>query len=208
MKKITLMLCACAMAFAGLLVSCSNGTEKWINGTEQGSEYVYAITGTVTESEETGTTGSTTVTTDVYTFTKGRGAITLDKVDSQKENNDKAITGYISFGGKADKSHKEGSAEAVKTYNVSYSQYMSSLDLTKLDDNWYIGFTRYNYNNSGNYIGYTMYDKVKLETVPEFDGSDYNLKVTLVKDNSDSEAGTVSKKTISFDISYKAVDAE
>ncbi len=203
MKKITLMLCACAMAFAGLLVSCSNGTEKWIDGTQEGTNYVYSITGTVTESVETGSTGSTTVTTDVYTLSSGRGSIWLNKENSKKKNNDNASTGGLWFGGKGDKSHTVGTAAAEKTYNVSFNSYGSTnIEFSKLDDNWYAGYSR---TINGSYVSF---DKVKLETVPEFDGSDYNFKISFVKDDSDSDAGTVDKKTLSFDISFKAVDAE
>lgn len=48
MKKITLVLCACAMAFAGLLVSCSNGsgTEQIIFRGDTSYDYAYTLSGT------------------------------------------------------------------------------------------------------------------------------------------------------------------
>jgi len=204
MKKITLMLCACAMAFAGLLVSCSNGAEKWINGTTHSNKYEYAITGTVTESVETGTTSSTTVNKGVITFAKGIGDIGLNSEDSRKENNDSSSSGYIYINGKGDASYTAGTADPEKYYNLPYYNY--NISLNKLDDNWYISASAD--SSFGLWSNSITFDKVKLETAPEFDGSDYNLKVTLVKDDSDSEAGTVDKTALSFDISFKAVDAE
>ena len=205
MKKITLMLCACAMAFAGLLVSCSNGAEKWIDGTTHSSHYEYAITGTVSESYETGNTTSTTVTKGVFTLSKGIGVIGLNSEDSREENEDNTSSGYIFVNGKGDASNTVGTADPVKVYNVTYQNY--DISLKKLDDNWFVRIS--DYASAGNIWNNSIsFDYVKLDTAPEFDGSDYNLKVSLVKDDGDSEAGSVDKKTLSFDINFKAVDAE
>ena len=45
MKKISLMLCVCAMALVGLFVSCSNG--EYIDSTSVGNNYLYKVTGTM-----------------------------------------------------------------------------------------------------------------------------------------------------------------
>ena len=197
MKKITLMLCACAMAFAGLLVSCSNGTEKWIDGTSGGSYYAYAISGTVTEKFEDSTTTQTTV----YTLAKGRGGISNSIKDSRDQNKDNVYYGYINFDGKGDRSVTNGTAAAVKTYNVSYGK---GFNIYKLDDGYYLSCWNSIYNSLKD--SNVSFDKIKLESAPEFDGEDYTLKFTFVKD--DSTESATDKTTFSGEINFKAVDAE
>ncbi len=85
MKKITLMLCACAMAFAGLLVSCSNGSEKIIFTDNTSYDYAYAVSGTkvvATESAPSDKAVLHTTTTETSSFSAGNAVITWYENDN------------------------------------------------------------------------------------------------------------------------------
>ena len=64
MKKITLVLCACAIAFAGLLVSCNNATGDYVNTTSAWNRYEYKVTGTFKQVDKDGAVASPTVASD------------------------------------------------------------------------------------------------------------------------------------------------
>ena len=71
MKKITLVLCACAIAFAGLLVSCSNdagsGDVNLIYRDSTTYNYVYELTGTKVVTEESASDKTVLLTTETTT---------------------------------------------------------------------------------------------------------------------------------------------
>lgn len=67
MKKINLILCACAVALAGLMVSCKNGNVEKIDVTSTETSYIYKVNGTVTYTMKSGTT--TAVDTQEITYT-------------------------------------------------------------------------------------------------------------------------------------------
>ena len=46
MKKINLILCACAVALTGLMVSCKNGNVDKIDVTKTYKNYIYKVGGT------------------------------------------------------------------------------------------------------------------------------------------------------------------
>ncbi len=72
MKKITLVLCACAMAFAGLFVSCSNdsGDVNLIYRDSTSYNYLYNLSGTlvVTTEDATNTATDLVTTTETTSF--------------------------------------------------------------------------------------------------------------------------------------------
>ena len=85
MKKITLVLCACAMAFTGLLVSCSNnsGTEEIIFRDKETNCYVYEVSGIeVITKNEGGLDTTVTTTTDTVEFS-GVGTLTWTLNDDE-----------------------------------------------------------------------------------------------------------------------------
>lgn len=67
MKKINLILCACAVALTGLMVSCKNGNVEKIDVTNTETRYIYKVNGTVTMTKKSGTT--TAVDTQEITYT-------------------------------------------------------------------------------------------------------------------------------------------
>ncbi|MCR4630717.1 MAG: hypothetical protein K5786_03725 [Treponema sp.] len=71
MKKISLVLCACAVAMAGLLASCNNGPEEVVFVTEETTEALYDVSGSFTKTETSGLKDATTVTKTVDTITSG-----------------------------------------------------------------------------------------------------------------------------------------
>ena len=75
MKKITLVLCACAMAFAGLLVSCSNdagsGDVNLIYRDSTENQYLYVLNGERTVTRKVGSSASDLVTTEIKTTFNG-----------------------------------------------------------------------------------------------------------------------------------------
>ena len=75
MKKITLVLCACAMAFAGLLVSCSNdagsGDVNLIYRDITENQYLHGLNGERTVTTKNGSSASDLVTTEVKTTFNG-----------------------------------------------------------------------------------------------------------------------------------------
>lgn len=84
MKKITLMLCACAMAFAGLLVSCSNGSEKIIFTDSTSYDYAYTVSGSKVVTTEVATADKAvllTTTTKTSTFSTGAANISWSEND-------------------------------------------------------------------------------------------------------------------------------
>jgi len=84
MKKITLMLCACAMAFAGLLVSCNNGSEKIIFTDSTSFDYAYTVSGTKVVTTEYANDKALLLTTRTETssFSAGNAVITWDENDN------------------------------------------------------------------------------------------------------------------------------
>ena len=71
MKKMSLVLCACAVAMAGLLASCSNGPEEVVFVTEETTEALYDVSGSFTKTVTSGLKDATTVTETVDTITSG-----------------------------------------------------------------------------------------------------------------------------------------
>lgn len=62
MKKINLILGACAIAAAALLVSCNNGTKDYVNVKTINNQYAYSVTGSVTNTTKDGNTTAADVT--------------------------------------------------------------------------------------------------------------------------------------------------
>ena len=61
MKKINLILGACAIAAAALLVSCNNGTKDYVNVRRINNSYAYNVTGSVTNTTKDGNTTAASV---------------------------------------------------------------------------------------------------------------------------------------------------
>lgn len=73
MKKLSIFLCVCAAAVAGLIISCKNGTTEYVNVTSTTQDIYYKVSGTVTNTRTTGTTSSFTTNETVYTYENALG---------------------------------------------------------------------------------------------------------------------------------------
>ncbi|WP_022933555.1 hypothetical protein [Treponema bryantii] len=83
MKKINLILGACAIAAAALLVSCNNGTKDYVKVNTIYNNYTYNVTGSVTNTSKSGTTAATDVTVIKETIKTALGDVNWsdDKVN-------------------------------------------------------------------------------------------------------------------------------
>ena len=191
MKKITLMLCACAMAFAGLLVSCSNGSEKYVDATEVNNNYLYKVTGSVSVTTADGAIANPDTTSDVYTFTKATGSVSW--TDSETSKGD-VPTYTIGASGLADRVYTEGTTE-TKRYNVEKNAISwSEGKLYKLDDGYYIDLNR----NKDRYV------KVTLDG--EFGDDEFKLSYNYTIDNlTTPSTTTVDSTTYSGTLTFSSV---
>lgn len=201
MKKITLMLCACAMAFAGLLVSCNNGTEKYIYANEVSYTYDYNVSGTIKEVETTGAAAAPTATVTEYTLTKATGGFNWTE-NSQREgqdvyyyNNNNRIDGYhFWINGTADESVTVGTGTATKTYAVWASIPGRVQTLYKLGDDLYIKLV------DGAYSKVTISDG-------EIGDDEFTLSYNYTIDNG-STTTTVDTTAYSATLKFKVPSAE
>jgi len=152
MKKITLMLCACAMAFAGLLVSCSNGSEKIVFTGETNYEYAYAVTGTKVETTVSSTNSDALVSTTTVTDTFKNGTALLswstdddDTLETQNYNL-KVNYGYgdrttdYSFSGSLYTADK-AAYDRDSSYSMNNWLGEGSWDFYTLDSKYFVGTT-------------------------------------------------------------------
>ena len=136
MKKLILMLCACTIAFAGLLTSCKNETEEYIDVTQSLYDYIYSVTGTMTIVEETGTPGATSKTTTTYTITQGSGSAEWWEQTNYKSD---VINIEVGVNARSNKNEQTDDQTPVVTYNTyfPYSNY-SFYYVSKIDGKYYI----------------------------------------------------------------------
>ena len=148
MKKITLMLCACAMAFAGLLVSCSNGSEKIIFTDSTSYDYAYTVSGTKVETTESATDKAALLTTTTVTSSFSAG----NAIISWSENDDTTLDWKnYSFSVNAARGDKVTSIKYTGTSASSYTapedahvdntsiSLLADYDFFSLGDAYYAG---------------------------------------------------------------------
>ena len=152
MKKITLMLCACAMAFAGLLVSCSNGSEKIVFTGETTYEYAYAVTGTKVETTTYSSNSDELVRTTTVTDSFKNGTALLswttddDETLETQNYNLKVNYGYgdkttdYSFSGSLYTANK-AAYDTDSDYSMNSWLGQGSWDFYTLDSKYFVGTT-------------------------------------------------------------------
>lgn len=148
MKKITLMLCACAMAFAGLLVSCSNGSEKIVFTGETTYEYAYAVTGTKVVTTVTSSNSDTLVETTTVTdsFKNGTALLSWTTNDDQTlETQNYNLKVNYGYGDKTTDYSFSGTSATGRSRDSSYSMNSwlgeASWNFYTLDSKYFIGST-------------------------------------------------------------------
>lgn len=211
MKKITLVLCACAMAFAGLLVSCNNNagdTTKLINRDTTSYDNAYEFSATKVVTVETATNKATLLTTEETTtsFT-GLATITYsenDDVTEDYKNYTFAITDKTKASSKKVTSYS-GTAAASQTavkdaYTVNDSDFSpapnssSSVDFYEFDGKFYLGEA----SDTDTAVYTDAYLKDTLVNTITVDGDiaeGDTLTIVVTEDPKDTSTGTAVNKT-------------
>ncbi len=198
MKKITLMLCACAMAFAGLLVSCNNGTEKYINANEVSYAYDYNVSGTIKEVATSGAVAAPTATVREWTLTKGQGGIYWTE-NSQIEGDATGTIGgwnenyHMWLNATADQSVTVGTGTATKTYAVGKGLPDKAQTLYKMGDDLFIK------------VKEGTYSKVTIDD-GEIGDDEFTLSYNYTIDNSTTT--TTNSTAYSATLKFKVPSAE
>jgi len=154
MKKITLVLCACAMAFAGLLVSCNNnaGDTKLIYRDTTSYDNAYEFSATKVVTVETATNKATLLTTEETTtsFT-GLATITYSENDDVTEDyknysfgitdrsdgTSKKVTSYSGTAAASQTAVKDSYVVNESSFDPTYNSW--SVDFYEFDGKYYLG---------------------------------------------------------------------
>ena len=187
MKKISLMLCLCAMALVGLFVSCSNG--EYIDSTSVSHDYLYKVTGTMKVIETEGAATAPVSTSAEYTITKATGEVWWTESVNQLGD----VPEYGTWCNLKANLSTSVSSGTVKTYNV-YPSWPSELrNLYKFSDGFYIK------TQSGNY------SKVTIDG--DFEDESFTLSYSYSIDNGSTET-IVDVTTYSGSLTFTEVTAE
>ena len=196
MKKMSLLLCACAVAVAGLLTSCSEPKEV-VFDTAVRTQNAYSVTGTMSVENVAGATGS--LVTKKVTGTITNGYVDMYYTDSKADNSEKDWYGFsgYSFYGTYEYSETDSgvtTTTTTKNMNLYNSELVSSFrlvwnGLTCLDGNYYI-------HDDSTYIPVTVSSSLSDDT--------FSISYTYV----DSDASTsdyTDKTTSSWSLKFTKV---
>lgn len=152
MKKLTILLCACAVAVAALMVSCKNEPTEYINMTDTATDIYYKVSGTVVESRSWGTTTDTNISETTYTITDAVGYAYNYKSKTRDSN---TASWYIQFqdpDAQAANTYKSGSTTSESKWWGSYSDYYT---INKIDGDYYyiVNYKPFKVNVSGSMGG-------------------------------------------------------
>lgn len=210
MKKITLVLCACAMAFAGLLVSCNNnaGDTKLIYRDTTSYDNAYEFSATKVVTVETATNKATLLKTEETTTSfAGLATIsysenddtTVDYKNYTFEITDKSIASskkVTSYSGTA-----ASSQPAVKdSYTVNDSSFspapngLRSVAFYEFDGKFYLG-TAADTNTAVYTDAYLKDTLVNTITVDGDIAEGDTLTIVVTEDPKDTSTGTAVNKT-------------
>ncbi len=190
MKKITLMLCACAMAFAGLLVSCNNGSEKIVLTDNKTYDYVYVVSGTKVVTFEDAATDprdllETRTTTE--TFSGANGEIWWSESDDSTAD----YKNYI-FWVDSTKGNKEVKYEQTgtnKNTDLNTDEFTDYVDISDENESFYsLGEAYYlgniNLNNNPSWDDVAAYSedaaKALTRTIKVTGSIEENDSITIV----------------------------
>lgn len=152
MKKLTILLCACVVAVAGLMVSCKNEPTEYIDMTNTATDIYYKVSGTVVESRSWGTTTDTNISETTYTITDAVGYAYNYKSKTCDSN---TASWYIQF--------QDPDAQAANTYKSGsttseskrWGSYSYDYQITKIDGDYYyiVNYKPFKVNVSGSLGG-------------------------------------------------------
>jgi len=150
MKKITLALCACAFALTGLLASCSSGSKDYIDLSETGSNYRYAVNGTiVTTSSSSSEDASKKVTEYKSTTTKkidgGFVTVSWTENENRESNYDTySVKGTVKSSATTTNSRTyDSKAQDITTSSSSVGTTRLAFDIIDADGTMYFNYTEY-----------------------------------------------------------------
>ena len=138
MKKINLILGACAIAAAALFVSCNNGTKDYVNVKTINNKYAYNVTGSVTNTSKSGSTTAASVTVTTATIKNA-----IANVDwSEDKLNDSNYDYYtINFNGTANWTTSytaAGSTTATTSkFTDKFGKLSTSTTYYTVSEGWY-----------------------------------------------------------------------
>ena len=203
MKKINLILCACAVALAGLMVSCKNNNVDIINVTNTKTNYIYKVSGTVTSTSNYGATAtSVTNTVTTYTIKDAYTGKLTEEVDEQMERNNTYYDISL-FGGSVSATKTVTDAAGSKTETVKDVLSVSSLGSLSF------------YDIDGDY--YIVENWAFVNVDDAFDGfvgdDEFTFKYTTAVSNgqmtqTQKDAGMVSNGSTSYDLTFTLVGEE
>ena len=135
MKKITILLCACAVAVAGLMVSCKNEPTEYVNVTSTRKAFYYNVKGTITETKITGSKDSPTTTETVTTID---GTASAETWNSETESSNYSYWGISFYDEDASFTRvKKDKAGTELSSEKKWDDYDSGLWLIKMNGSYY-----------------------------------------------------------------------
>ena len=136
MKKLTIILCACAVAVAGLMVSCKNEPTEYVNVTSNSKAILYTVKGTITNTNVTGSKDSPTTYESVTTID---GTASVKTWNSETESSNWSYW-YISYYDEdaafSEVEKDKDGTEVSSTKN--WDEMSDDIYLRKIDGSYYI----------------------------------------------------------------------
>lgn len=134
MKKINLILGACAIAAAALLVSCNNGAKDYVNVTTINNKYVYNVTGSVITTNKNGTTAASSVDVTKQTI---KTALARVKWDDDKVDESNYNEYNVKIEGKANWTNSYTAAGATTATETKWNGDFGMQDTETRTSGWY-----------------------------------------------------------------------
>lgn len=133
MKKLNIFLCVCAVAAAGIMISCKNGTTEYVNITDTSNKTYYTVSGTMVSSATTGTPASPTTTEDVTTVD---GTAYVSYYDSEAKDSNYTTYSVVIYDQDAVTVTTE-TQNGATTKTKQWGKFIPCLELIKIDGDYY-----------------------------------------------------------------------
>lgn len=177
MKKINLILGACAIAAAALLVSCNNGTKDYVNVKTINNSYAYNVTGSVKNTTKNGTTTAASENVTTATIKSALAQVTW----SEDKLNDSNYDYYtVKFNGTANWTNSYTAAGATTATTSKFTDKFGVEGTTveqervELPAGWYSPTfsahidSIYNHNYQSNPLDYYEYLALQQEFITNY----------------------------------------
>ena len=139
MKKISIFLCACAVAAAALMISCKNEPTEYVNLTTTVEEFYYSVSGTVTCTETSGTTSSATTEEEVITYDNANGWFFYQNNETSNLNYTAYDINFADPDAVITKCEKDSSGNVISgTSTKNWGYNSGNITIYKKDGSYYI----------------------------------------------------------------------